>query len=31
VVENGVWKGGLGDGKWQARKIAPELLAAPCL
>jgi dihydropyrimidinase len=31
VVENGAWKGALSDGKWQHRKIAPELLAGPML
>ncbi|HVY16676.1 MAG TPA: amidohydrolase family protein [Rhodopila sp.] len=31
VVENGVYKGGLADGKWQHRKIADEMLTAPRL
>ena len=31
VVENGTWQGSLADGKWQHRKIAPELLAGPML
>jgi dihydropyrimidinase len=31
VVENGVWKGSLSDGKWQHRKVAAELLAGPML
>jgi len=31
VVENGTWRGSLTDGKWQHRKVAPELLAGPVL
>ncbi len=31
VVENGVWKGALSDGKWQHRKVAPEMLTGPML
>ena len=31
VVENGVFKGSLGDGQWQHRKIADEMLTAPRL
>jgi dihydropyrimidinase len=31
VVENGVWKGSLSDGKWQHRKVAADLLAGPML
>jgi dihydropyrimidinase len=31
VVENGRWQGSLADGKWQQRKIAPEMLVGPML
>jgi len=31
VVENGVYSGSLGDGQWQHRKVAAEMLAAPQL
>lgn len=31
VVENGRWLGSLDDGRWQARKVAPEMIAAPRL
>jgi len=31
VVENGKWQGALTDGKWQPRKIAPEILEGPKL
>jgi dihydropyrimidinase len=31
VVENGKWQGALTDGKWQHRKIAPEMLEGPKL
>jgi len=31
VVENGVWRGSLSDGKWQHRKVAAEILAGPML
>src|ERR1700733_7801529 len=31
VVENGKWQGALTDGKWQHRKIAPEILSSPIL
>ncbi|HXT80433.1 MAG TPA: amidohydrolase family protein, partial [Acetobacteraceae bacterium] len=31
VVENGAFKGSLGDGKWQHRKIADDILAGPQL
>ena len=31
VVENGAWKGSITDGKWQHRKVAPEILAGPML
>jgi dihydropyrimidinase len=31
VVENGVYKGSLSDGKWQHRKVADEILTAPRL
>ena len=31
VVENGKWQGALTDGKWQHRKIAPEILEGPKL
>ena len=31
VVESGTWKGAVTDGKWQHRKVAPELLAGPML
>jgi hypothetical protein len=31
VVENGMWRGAVADGKWQHRKVAPEMLAGPQL
>lgn len=31
VVEAGRWLGSLDDGRWQTRRIAPEILARPCL
>ncbi len=31
VVENGTWHGALSDGKWQHRKVAPEMLGGPML
>jgi len=31
VVENGRFMGSLSDGRWQARKIAGEIVARPCL
>ena len=31
VVEGGVWKGALSDGKWQHRKIAEEMFSGPRL
>jgi dihydropyrimidinase len=31
VVENGTWLGALADGKWQHRKVAPEMLTGPQL
>ncbi len=31
VVEAGRWLGSLDDGRWQTRRIAPEILAGPCL
>jgi dihydropyrimidinase len=31
VVEAGVWKGSLTDGKWQRRKVASEILTGPML
>ncbi len=29
VVESGIWKGALSDGKWQHRKVAEEMFAGP--
>ena len=31
VVESGIWKGALSDGKWQHRKVAEEMFAGPRL
>ncbi len=31
VVENGRFLGSLDDGRWQLRRVAPELIAAPAL
>ena len=31
VVENGRFLGSLDDGRWQHRKVAPEIIAGPCL
>jgi dihydropyrimidinase len=31
AVEDGVFKGNLGHGKWQHRKVDPALIASPCL